>query len=293
MKTRDKTVFYSIIHDLSCSYPISLLCKIACVSRSGYYKWLKRRNVTTARDLRNQDIMNLIVEAYEVSNGTYGYPRVKAYILREYGWRINHKCIYRLMKRMNLQAKIRRKKQVYRKGSERITVPNVLNRQFTASKPNEKWVTDITYLLLNNQRLYLSVIYDLFNREVISYRISKRNDVQLVLDTLDEAIKKRDVNGTILHSDQGFQYTSHEYHAALQQHGIIPSMSRKANCLDNACIENFFSHLKTECIYLGEFHSMDDLEAAVHKYIEFYNNRRIQKKLTYLSPVQYRKKVCA
>ena len=101
------------------------------------------------------------------------------------------------------------------------------------------------------------------------------------------------MNGTILHSDQGFQYTSHEYHAALQQHGIIPSMSRKADCLDNACIENFFSHLKTECIYLEEFNSMDDLEAAVHKYIEFYNNRRIQKKLTYLSPVQYRKKVCA
>ncbi|PFX85637.1 hypothetical protein COL40_20650 [Bacillus toyonensis] len=168
---------------------------------------------------------------------------------------------------------------------------NHLNRDFQASKPNEKWVTDITYLIFNGQRLYLSAIKDLYNNEIIAYEISRRNDLKLVLDTLKKARKKQNVKGILLHSNQEFQYTSRQYNQLLKKYQMKASMSRKENCWDNACIENFFSHFKSECFHLYSFRKADEVKVAVRKYMHFYNYQRFQKKLNNLSPYKYRTQV--
>lgn len=279
---------FAIINDLSNKYSISILCKTANVSRSGYYKWLERKEVVTPKQLEDAFLKSLILECYYEVNGIYGYKRVKIWIFRKYGKKINHKRVYRLMKELGIKAKIRRKKGNYKKGTENIVVPNVLNRNFTASNLNEKWVTDITYLMFNQKRLYLSAIKDLYNNEIVAYKISKTNDINLVLNTIKEAKKKQDVRGITLHSDQGFQYTSRKYHKILKKNKITPSMSRKGNCLDNASMENFFGHLKTELIYLNSFQTEEEVMRAIDQYIYFYNHERFQKKLSNLSPVEYR-----
>jgi putative transposase len=284
---------YSIIQELSSHYPVSLLCIIAGVSRSGYYKWVYRQQKPSLRQVENNQIKQKIMECHKKMNGIYGYYRVKTWLYRVYGIVVNHKRVYRLMKLLGIQAKIRRKKRYFGEKGSRILSDNILNREFQAQCPNQKWVTDITYLLFNNQRLYLSVIYDLFNREVVAYQISERNDIKLVLNTVKKAIKKRDVHGTLLHSDRGFQYTSRQYNKLIQRYNIISSMSRKGNCLDNACVENFFGHIKSELLYLHHFETKESVIQAVKRYIHFYNTERFQKKLHNLSPIEYRTQISA
>ncbi|EJR92454.1 IS3 family transposase, partial [Bacillus cereus] len=165
------------------------------------------------------------------------------------------------------------------------------NRDFCAIAPNQKWVTDITYLNFNGQKLYLSVIEDLFNNEIVAYNISGRNDLELVIDTLEKARKKRNLKGILLHSDQGSPYRSNQYNLLLKKYQIQASMSRKGNCLDNACIESFFSHFKAGCFYLYSFQTIDEVKEAVDQYIYVYNYQRFQKKLNNLSPYQYRTQV--
>lgn len=195
------------------------------------------------------------------------------------------------MKTNGIQAKIRKKKWKHFGRKEKYVLSdNYLNREFSAKRPNEKWVTDITYLLFNGKKIYLSSILDLYNNEIVSYKISERNDLRLVADTVKEAIKKRDVKGLLLHSDQGFQYTSIRYNQLLKRYNIKQSMSRKGNCLDNACMESFFSHFKTECFYRYQFETSKEVKTAVKNYIKFYNNKRFQKKLNNLSPTEYRAK---
>ncbi|MBA2873245.1 transposase InsO family protein [Anoxybacillus calidus] len=276
---------------MSSSYPIALLCEVAGVSRSGYYKWLKTQKKLTAKQREDQEFKKQIIEAHSKYKGIFGYPRMTVWLRKQTGKRINHKRVYRLMKELGVQAHIRKKRVYYGKKEVYVVSHNHLNREFTASRPNEKWVTDITYLIFKGKRLYLSVILDLYNNEVIAYKISERNDVKLVLDTVKKAIKKRDVNGLLLHSDQGYQYISRKYHQLLQRYNIKASMSRKGNCLDNACIESFFSHLKSECFYQYEFQHSWEVKRAIHEYIQFYNEERFQKKLNNLSPVEYRRKV--
>ncbi|MDF2683030.1 MAG: putative transposase OrfB [Brevibacillus sp.] len=195
------------------------------------------------------------------------------------------------MKELGIQARIRKKRKFFGRREQVIVSENKLNRDFAASRPLEKWATDITFVMFNGRRLYLSVIYDLFNNEVVAYRISKRNDLKLVMDTVKAAIKKRDVSGVLLHSDQGYQYTSKKYNELLQASNITVSMSRKGKCLDNACIEGFFSHLKTECLYVNTFTQDEEVQKAIKQYIHFYNNERIQVRLNNLSPVQYRAQI--
>ncbi len=207
--------------------------------------------------------------------------------LRKEGNHINHKRVRRLMRELGIRSIIRKKRRFYRKEASAI-FPNLLSRDFSATTLNEKWVTDITYLRFGRIFLYLSAIQDLYNNEIVAFHISERNDIKLVLDTLDKIAKKRDVTRTIIHSDRGFQYTSSTYNNRLEQLGIIGSHSRKANCLDNACIESFFSHLKSELLYINEYKTLDKLIQAVQQYIHFYNNERFQKKLGHLSPIQYR-----
>lgn len=269
-------------------YPVLLLCKIAQVSKSGYYKWLHLQKNPTRKYAEDQELKKLILHCHQRVNGIYGYPRIKMWLYGVDGIRINHKRVYRLMKELGIQSRIRRKRKYYGRKEPIVITENKLNREFAASRPTEKWATDITYIIFNGRRLYLSVIYDLFNNEVIAYKVSKQNDLSLVLDTVKAATQKRDVNGVLLHSDQGSQYTSRAYQNLLQAYNITPSMSRKGNCLDNACIESFFSHLKTECIYLDSFGTEEEVNKAIERYIHFYNHERIQARLRSLSPVQYR-----
>ncbi len=212
--------------------------------------------------------------------------------LRKKGWNVNHKRVYRLMKELNLRSIIRKKRRYFGKTVSVIN-PNLLNRKFNTDKPNHLYVTDITFVSFQSRFYYLSVIQDLYNNEVVSWKVSHRNDLQLVLDTVEQLSKKRDVQEAILHSDQGFQYTSKQYNKLIKELGIKGSHSRKGNCLDNACIESFFSHLKTETLYFSECKTEEELFQAIKKYIWFYNHERFQKKLNQCAPVEYRNTLAA
>jgi len=279
---------FVIIQEMAGVYgSVQPLCEIAGVSRSGYYKWGKRQKHPSQKQLEDEQLKIKIEECHKKRKGIYGYRRVKVWLKRKYKLNINHKRVQRLMREMGICAVIRKKRPYYGKKEPYVISDNHLNREFHASKPNEKWVTDSTYLIFNGQKLYLSAIKDLYNNEIVAYHIRPRNDIQLVLDILKKAIKKRNVNGLLLHSDQGFQYTSRQYNNLLKRYNIKASMSRKGNCLDNACMENFFSHFKAECFHLYSFRTAEEVKDAVHQYIRFYNHQRFQKKLNNLSPYEY------
>lgn len=233
-------------------------------------------------------IKNHIVAIHQL-RPYYGYLRM-VIALSQQGYKVNHKRAYRLMKEIGIQAVIRKKRRRFGKEPSFVQ-PNRLQRNFKALAPNQKLSTDITYIPFNNQKFYLSAVQDLFHNEIVAYQLSERNDVKLVLDTINQLNKKIDETKTIIHSDQGFQYTSILYNERLEELGLSGSHSRKGNCLDNACIESFFSHLKTEMLYINKYKSVEALYQAIDEYIHFYNNQRFQKRLNYLAPVQYRKKM--
>lgn len=288
----NKNNIFRTIHNLKNKYSISILCKIGKVSRSGYYKWI-HSNINNDKDL---DLKFKILEIYNNSKKVYGYRRIKIAIFRAYGLIVNHKKIIRLMKSLNIHSVIRRKRFKYYtpKNLDMCKVePNILNRKFNCNAPNQKWVTDITYLKYDNgrKRMYLSAIEDLYNREIIAYKISDSLDMSFVEQTLGEAFKKvtsKELNNLIIHSDQGVHYKSNTYKSILKKYGITQSMSRKGNCYDNACIENFFGHLKTELIYQNSYSCSKELINAVNNYIHWYNNERFQAKLKNMTPVEYR-----
>ncbi|WGV57405.1 IS3 family transposase [Brevibacillus brevis] len=283
---------FAIVNDLvNQGYSILLLCHLAKVSRSGYYRWMKRQAITSPKQLEDEQVKEKVAECFHKVRGIYGYRRIKVWIEKKYEQHINRKRIHRLMKVMGLQAIIRKKRPYYGKKEAYVISDNLLNRNFHAGKPSEKWVTDITYLIFNGQRLYLSVIKDLYNNEIIAYQISRRNDLKRVIDTLKKAKKKRNVRGILLHSDQGFQYTSRPYNNLIKKYKMVASMSRKGNCWDNACMENFFSHFKSECFNRCTFRTVDEVKREVKQYIHFYNRERFQQKLNNLSPYEFRTQV--
>ena len=193
------------------------------------------------------------------------------------------------MKELGLICRVRMRKYNSYRGQVGKAALNILNRNFAAERPNQKWVTDITEFQLGEEKLYLSPIIDLFNGEVISYNLSYHPDFKQVQDMLSKAFERvPECHGLVLHSDQGWQYRMEDYQRILIEKGIVQSMSRKATCLDNAVAENFFSLLKTELLYLQEFHSIEHLKREIERYIEYYNNQRIKLRLCGMSPVQYR-----
>ncbi|MFQ3690271.1 IS3 family transposase (plasmid) [Bacillus tropicus] len=276
---------YHIIELLRSKYPVIWLTNFAGVHRSSYYKWVHTKSMNNIR-LESDKQLKKVIQSIHLKHKEYGYPRMKI-ALEEEGYFINHKKVYRLMSELNIQSIIRKKRRFF-KGNCSNTFPNVLNREFKDRQQNEALVTDITYLRFQEGFHYLSVVQDIYNNEVVSWKISKRNDNELVLDTIEMLAQKRDVRGTILHSDQGFQYTSHAYNKRLFDLGIIGSHSRKGNCHDNACIESFFSHFKSEMLYLNHFKTEADLIQAIEEYIYFYNYKRFQKRLNHRAPIEYR-----
>ena len=235
-----------------------------------------------------KEIKAEITSIYHENKGRYGYRRITME-LHNRGFVINHKTVLKLMKVLKLQCFVRIKKYHSYKGTFGNVCDNLLNRNFKADKPNQKWVTDVTQFSLFGSKLYLSPIIDLFNGEVVSYNISERPVFSQVMDMIEKAFNKiPDNTNLILHSDQGWQYQMNQYQYALEKKGIIQSMSRKGNCLDNSCAENFFGLLKSELLYLQEFESMEHFKRELIEYIEYYNNKRIKSKLKGMSPVAYR-----
>jgi len=230
-----------------------------------------------------------IKEIYHKHKGRYGYRRITLE-LQKIGIKINHKTVQRLMKTLGLKSMVRAKKYKSYRGEVGNIAPNILNRKFKADKPNEKWVTDMTEFYLFGAKLYFCPILDLFNGEIISYSIADRPTFKQVTDMLERAFAKiPDNTNLILHSDQGWQYQMKAYQNMLDKKGVTQSMSRKGNCLDNAVMENFFGHLKSELLYLLDFDSIEHFKSELIDYIDYYNHDRIKSKLKGLSPVQFRR----
>ena len=251
------------------------MCAVLEISKRTYYKY---RN---AEDKDYYDYL-IIKEIFEDSKSTYGYRRITEGLKIKYGVIINHKKVARIMNKYNIIPRYYKKlnKTKYKRIESNV-MPNLLNRNFIATKLNQKWVTDITYLIYKDKKLYLSTILDLYDRKVVAYQISKTNDVNLVINTLNETIAKRkDVSGLILHSDQGFQYTSYEYKAICKSNNIQISMSRKGTPIDDSPMESFHGILKKETLYNNELSSIQDYRVLVEDWILFYNTSRLKSKTT-------------
>lgn len=229
-----------------------------------------------------------IQRTYHAHKGRYGYRRITL-TLRLSGMTVNHKRIQRLMGELGLKSKVRPKRYKSYKGKEGQIAPDLVQRKFTADKPNQTWVTDVTEFKVGEQKVYLSPVIDLFNQEVVSYEVRKSTTLPLVTGMLKKAIETlRHDEKPIVHSDQGWHYQNKQYQNFLQKRGLRQSMSRKGNCLDNAVAENFFGILKTEMYHNEVFKSADELIENIKEYIHYYNTKRIKLKLKGLSPIDYR-----
>jgi putative transposase len=254
------------------------------MSRSTFYYWSK----ALQRPEKYQHEKQAISAIYHQHKGRYGYRRITS-VMKRQGYVINHKAVQRLMQQLGLKSLVRIKRyRSYRGNVGKITA-NLLQRQFKADQPNQKWVTDVTEFKVADQKIYLSTILDLYNGEIIAHQIEGRPVYGLVKEMLSKAFARLgDGDKPMLHSDQGWQYQMKSYQDELEQRGIRQSMSRKGNCLDNAVMENFFGLLKTELYYLEKFDSAEQLRKALDEYIHYYNHERIKLKLKGLSPVEYR-----
>lgn len=263
---------------------MAALLKAAALARSTFYYQLK---VLEDGD-RHAGLKTWIRAVYEHHKGRYGYRRITQTI-RQSGQIVNHKTVQRLMGQLDLKSLIRAKKYRSWRGEVGRIAPNLLNREFSAQQPNQKWVTDVTEFNVLGQKLYLSPVMDLFNGEIVAYQMSERPVFELVSTMLKKALARlgRDER-PLLHSDQGWQYQMSAYRRMLEKRGLVQSMSRRANCYDNAAMEGFFGILKSEFFHLNRFASIEALKLGIKQYIHYYNHERIKLKLKGLSPVMYR-----
>lgn len=269
-------VKYAVIYRHRNEYSVSVMCKFFGVSRSGYYDFVKR----IGQPEHDAELAAKIQECQDKTDKTYGYRRVWKW-LQYKNIKRNPKTVLRIMKKYGLLSEIRRRRKWVNLGQQVHRYENLLNRQFQASSPNTKWVTDISYIQTKEGTLYLSMIRDLYDNSIVAYKTASQQTVNLVLDTIRLAMKKekkRVAAELQLHSDQGFQYTSQAYFKLTQSYGVTPSMSRKGNPYDNAMAENFFSILKTECIYRHKPKTLKEADDLIGRYIHFYNHERIQNK---------------
>lgn len=266
-------------------YSITEMCQFFGVSRSGYYDYVKRLN----QPAHDATLAEIIRKQQEACDKTYGYRRMWKWLKRVRKIHRNPKTILRIMKKYDLLSEIRRQRKWRQMSTQLHKYDNLLNREFHADQPNHKWVTDISYIRTRQGVLYLSIIRDLFDNSIIAYKTGTTQTVNLVLDTIRLAMQKEKkvAEELQLHSDQGSQYTSQAYFDLTKGYGITPSMSRRGNCYDNAMAENFFSILKTECIYRHHPATYDEARMLIDNYIYFYNNQRIQLK-TGVAPLTQR-----
>ena len=249
------------------------MCAALEISQRTYYKY---------RNSEDKDYYDYLIikEIFDESKGTYGYRRVCEGVLIKYGVMFNHKKVQRIMKKYNIKPQYtRKKKNPSYKRIEANVKPNLVKRKFNVDKENKIWTTDITYLIFNGKRAYLSTILDLYDRKIVAYKISRFNDLNIVINTLNEAIAKRkDVKGLIIHSDQGYQYTSFQYKAICESNGIQISMSRKGTPIDDSPMESFHAILKKETLYNNDITNLNEYIALVEDWLEFYNTKRLKNK---------------
>lgn len=262
------------------------------MSRAAYYKWLNRQ--PTVQERENEQLVASIQHLYTQVDGIYGYRRITMTINRQREneglKKVNKKRIYRLMQICGLEAAIRRRSKKYRKAKPDYVAENVLAREFTAEKPNQKWCTDVTeFKYGNGKKAYLSAIIDLYDKSIVSYVLSHSNNNELVFKTISPALRQLSKDEfPLLHSDRGYQYTSKEFKRIMEKAKLTHSMSRVGRCIDNGPIEAFWGTLKVEKYYLHKFETYEELKHAIDTYIKFYNNERYQETLNGLSPLEYR-----
>ncbi|RUL45407.1 IS3 family transposase [Lysinibacillus antri] len=272
-----------VVYELRHEFPVKELVKLAEIPRSTYYFYVKQID----RLDPDADLKVEIKAIYEEHEGRYGYRRIRDELTTR-GQKVNHKKVQRIMKELGLKCVVRMKKYKSYKGTVGKVAPNILDRNFTADAPNQKWVTDITEFKLFGEKLYLSPVLDLFNGEIITYTIGSRPTYSLVSEMLEKALERLpEKHQLLMHSDQGWHYQMKKYRRALESRGIIQSMSRKGNCYDNSVMENFFGIMKSEFLYLKEFESIEHFKLELANYINYYNTKRMKAKLK-MSPVQYR-----
>jgi putative transposase len=273
-----------IVLELRHQYRLAGLLQVSGLARSTFYY---QQKLLQSSD-KYADLKVRIRDLFERHKGRYGYRRITAAIRRS-GDLVNHKTVRRLMVQLQLRCRVRVKKYRSYKGQLGHVAPNELARQFNASRPNEKWVTDVTEFNVAGRKLYLSPVLDLFNGEIVSYEMSVRPLFGMVGAMLKKAFSRLKAGDRpMLHSDQGWQYRMPEYRRLLDASATRQSMSRKGNCLDNAAMESFFGTLKSELYYLEKFRSVEELQTGIDSYIQYYNHDRIKLKLNGLSPVEYR-----
>jgi len=273
-----------VVQKLRQRHDLKLLLSIAQLPRATFYYHLKRMN----RDDKYEDAKAEITAIYHENRGRYGYRRITME-LHNRKISLNHKTVQRLMKELGLICRVRMKKYRSYKGEIGKIAPNLLKRDFSTTAPNQKWVTDVSEFALFGKKLYLSPILDLHSSYLVSYVVSERPVLSMVMNMVDCAARRLPPGAApVLHSDQGWQYQHKDYQKKLTDYGIVQSMSRKGNCLDNAVMENFFGLLKSELLYLQNFDSIEHFKQELIDYLDYYNNRRIKVKLKGLPPAIHR-----
>lgn len=270
-------------------YPISSLCKISNVSKSGYFKWLKHQK--TYNDIRNEKIAN-IIEKIHSDYPDKGYRRIRDDLYRYYNINVNDKRILRICRVLQIKSTIKYKNNgcTIQNQHPTYTTENILNRNFKADAPDEKWLTDVSefhyYVNGEKHRLYLSAILDLYDRRIVAYTIGDSNNTELVYNMFDFAVKNNPKAHPIFHSDRGYQYTNRTFHSKLVAAGMTQSMSRIARCIDNGPMEGFWGIIKRERYYGKKFNSRKELVDMIENYINYYNNSRLQRKFGVLTPFE-------
>ncbi|MDW2886246.1 IS3 family transposase [Exiguobacterium artemiae] len=283
-KRVEKEVVIKIVECLRGKYTITAILSTLNVSRASYYRWIK--GAVGAPSV----LEKAIIELSKQTKYRNGHRKIKALLQQIYQLKANRNTVQKIMQKHHLQCRIKPKRRWKSQGERIITAPDLLQRDFTASKPNQKWVTDITYIQYGSTTKYLSTIIDLFNNEIVAYKLYDHQQTPLVVDTLKLALENRNhPEGVILHSDQGSVYTSYAFQEFVKRNHLTSSMSRRGNCWDNAVIESFHSNLKSEEFQYVKFNSLRDQEVSerVINYLNYYNEERIQEKLGYLTPKKY------
>ncbi len=275
------------LHDEK-AYPIAFMCKVLAIARSSYYRWLNRE--VPEKEAHDEELARIVFAYHETFDRILGYRRMTIFVNKLNQTNYNPKRIRRLMRYLGIRSEIRKKRKSYMKSTPQTVAENLLKRNFTADAPNKKWLADVTEFRIKGttKKLYLSAILDLYDRSVVAYELSKRNDNRLVFKTFDKAIEKNPDAKPLFHSDRGFQYTSRIFKKKLGDIDAVQSMSRVGRCIDNGPMEGFFGIIKSEMYHLNNFYSTEELTEAIHTYIAFYNDQRFLPVLKGLTPMEYR-----
>ncbi|UNK45042.1 IS3 family transposase [Arthrobacter sulfonylureivorans] len=275
---------------LKADFPLPVLLQVAGLARSTFFYHQARLQAPDPQEA----LKAAVAEIFMKNHGRYGHRRIHTELVKQ-GWSVAKKTVLKLMRSLRLVCKVRRRKRYNSyQGGQGAVAPNLLNREFDADAPNQKWVTDVTEFSVGDRKLYLSPVMDLFDRQIISYAVGTSPNLQLTNTSLREALTTLACGQKpLVHSDQGFQYQHLSWRHLLKNAGAVQSMSRKGNCFDNAVMENFFGHLKEELFHHVQFLNIEALQSALHEYMHWYNTERISTKLKGLSPVQYRAQALA